>query len=256
MIIDEKFSRLSQLLGEDALSRLHKAKVTIFGLGAVGSFALEALARSGIGEFILIDFDVVKPANFNRQLLALEQNLDIPKVVVAQERVKKINPRCKVKTPELFADESNLEEILLPSPGIVIDAIDSLKPKADLVAFCVKQKLPFISSLGAAGRIDPFSVRVGELKEATNCSLGRRLRKRLKSKGVFQGVRCVYSTQEALNAKGEIVKDKKEYRRGRERVPIGSVSYMTGIFGLVVAYEVLKMILGEELSGCSLGRAE
>ncbi len=169
----ERFIRLEQLLGKNALDRLSAARVAVFGLGAVGTYALEALTRSGVGEFILVDFDVVRPSNFNRQLLALEGNLGKYKVALAGERVLQIDPQAKVTAYGEFAAQENFARFLTPAPDIVIDAIDSVNPKAQLIAYCLQSRLPFISAMGAGMRLDPLAVRVGDLGDIHSCSLAR-----------------------------------------------------------------------------------
>lgn len=232
------------MLGEKTLKRLRKARVAVFGLGAVGSFAAEAMARSGVSQFVLVDFDRVRYSNFNRQLLALESTVGKLKVELQRKRILEINPRCEVKAFSVFAQPKNFGVLLTPRPDVVIDAIDSLGPKVALIAYCLSEKIPLVSSLGSGAKTDPFSVTAGDISEVRNCALGRRVRKELRrKKNIFEGFCCVYSTQPPLKS-CPAKKEKEFYKRGRERSPVGTVSYMAGIFGLVAAYEAMRIIAG------------
>jgi len=242
----KRFSRTSLLLGKDTVQRFKQSHAAVIGLGAVGSFALEAMARAGVGSFSLIDFDEVKPTNINRQLLALESTLGKPKAVVAKKRVLDINPDCHVLAVNTFAGPENLEMLLEPKPDVVIDAIDSLNPKQELLAFCARRGIPVISSMGACDKTDPFCIRVADISQTSICPLARRIRKRLKKRGIEKGVVCVYGTQRPRGALGE-EGDEETYIRGRKRTPRGSISYMTGMFGLVVACEALRILAGGSL---------
>ena len=240
--MQERFSRVELLLGAQALRKFAKAKVAVFGLGAVGSFAVEALARSGVGNFLLVDFDQVRRSNFNRQLCALESNLGRLKAEAAAQRVRQVNPSCKVRTAAVFAGPENLSALLSPRPDVVIDAIDSLGPKAGLITYCATNKIPLISSMGSGGKTDPFSIRAGDIRDAGACPLARRLRKLLKKKGFAGGLRCVYSLQRQQKCKRQARGEEEFYERGRKRVPVGTLCYMSGIFGLIVSYEAMRML--------------
>jgi len=245
----EKFIRVEQLLGKKATRLLSCSSVAIFGLGAVGSFAAEALARSGVGRFDLVDFDEVHYSNFNRQLLALESTLGRPKAELARERILEINPDCKVVSHIVFAGPENFSRLLSPGPSVVIDAIDSLGPKADLLEFCLKAGIPVVSSMGSGARTDPFSVRLGDIAEVRVCPLARRLKKRLKKKGISKGICCVYSQQATLKNRIAPRKEAGELLRGRERVPVGTLAYMSGIFGLIAAYAAMEIMLSRQRRG-------
>jgi tRNA A37 threonylcarbamoyladenosine dehydratase len=240
----EKFKRTEHLLGAAALKKLQRSRIAVFGLGAVGSFALEALVRSGVGALTLVDFDEIRPSNFNRQLLALESTLGQLKVDAARRRALDINPGAKIDARPAFADAQNLAELLTPRPEAVIDAIDSLAPKVALVAFCVRQGIPVVSSMGSGAKTDPFSVRAADIAQTDICPLARRVRKRLKRLGVSGGVRCVYAVQRPV---GDFAMEAEEeaVARGRRRRPVSSIAHMTGIFGLTVAWESLKILLGD-----------
>jgi tRNA A37 threonylcarbamoyladenosine dehydratase len=240
-----RFSRTQLLLGQESFDKLANARVTVCGLGAVGSYAVEALARAGIGRLTLVDFDKVKPSNFNRQLYALESTVGRFKADVAQERVAQINPACVVEVKKLFIEGATVDGLLADAPHAVIDAIDSLSPKVILISACVKKGLFLVSSLGAASRMDSSLVRCADIAETKICPLGRMIRKKLHRLGIYKGVRCVYSLEPAKGNTHVVAPEHEEFDRGRPRRPIGSISYMTGIFGLIAAGEVIRHIISK-----------
>lgn len=242
----EQFLRTRLLLGNEKLERLHKATVLVVGLGAVGSYALEALARAGVGRLRLADFDKIKKTNINRQLLALHSTIGRPKAEVARERVLDINPACDVKALEVFAAPESFETLFADRPDIVIDAIDAVNPKTQLLAYCHGHGIPVICSLGAALRTDAFSIAFGDLFESFGCPLGYRLRRRLRGQGINSGIMCVYSTQECT-LKGihpDEVKESSDFSRGRTRMVLGSMPTITGIFGLTIAHKAIEFLAG------------
>jgi tRNA A37 threonylcarbamoyladenosine dehydratase len=238
------YSRSELLLGEAALERLRRSQVTIFGLGGVGSFAVEALARAGVGSLRLVDHDVVGPSNLNRQLFALRSTLGQPKAEVAAARVTDINPDCKVEPRVVFVHNDTLPELLTPRPDVVIDAIDSVTCKVALMRTAHEQGLPIITAMGAGGRLDSSQLFVGDLRETRHCPLAARVRKELRKVGIVRGIRCVYSLEPADNKRQANPIDIEPHRGpGRVRRPVGTISYMPAIVGLKVAEEVLRMLL-------------
>jgi tRNA A37 threonylcarbamoyladenosine dehydratase len=211
----------------------------VCGLGAVGSYATEALARAGIGRLRLVDFYRVQENNLNRQLYALRSTIGRPKVDVAAERVRDINPHCTIEPMPLFIDHATLPDVLGGAPDVVIDAIDSLSPKVALLRAAVEGGLPVISSMGAATRTDPMAVRVADISQTNGCPLARLLRKQLRRQGIHTGIRCIYSTEPA--AKSAAPPETKD--RGRPRSPLGSISFLTGLFGLIAAREAIAFRL-------------
>lgn len=247
--MSDRFCRTEQLLGKEALDRLSQARVAVFGLGAVGSYAVEALARAGIGHLRLVDCDCIRPSNINRQLYALESTLGKPKSEVARQRVLDINPKCDVEAIREFVGKDTVQKLLAKPLDAVVDAIDSVSPKVDLIAAAVQAGLPVISSMGAATRTDPFLIRLGDISETNVCPLARYVRKRLRHRGVNSAVRCIFSREDANNKSSSTAVEEETYIRGRARTPIGSLSFITGIFGLIAAGEVIKIItpLGIEM---------
>lgn len=249
------FLCLELLLGKEKTGKIRASSVAVIGIGAVGGYAVEALARAGVGRLRLVDFDKIKPSNMNRHLLALNSTMGRSKAALAAERVRDINPACDVEALEVFAAEESFDAILSPRPDLVIDAIDAMNPKAGLLAACYRRKIPVISSMGAATRTDPFAIRAADLFDTTFCPLARRLRAMLKKEGIGRGIRCVYSAEprnlEAVDL--ENAADEDEYRRGRKRSKLGSLPTITGIFGLALAHAAIEMLCGG-FGGGSRGR--
>jgi tRNA A37 threonylcarbamoyladenosine dehydratase len=247
-MMDERFSRLGLMIGEKGLERLSGSFAAVVGLGAVGSYAVEALARSGVGRLRLVDFDVLRPSNVNRQLLALESTLGLPKAEAARRRVLDINPACRVEAIECFVHAESLDRALGGPPGVLVDAIDSLGPKAQLIAGALRRGIPLVSCMGAALRTDPLLVRTGPFSSVKGCPLAARLRPRLRRLGVPPSFACVHSV-EPLGELRKAVSPEPDLdgalSRGRSRRPFGSLPTVTGIFGLTAANEALRVLLGD-----------
>ncbi len=239
----DKFIRTRQLVGEKAFAILRTKKVTVIGLGAVGGYALEGLARAGIEEFRLIDFDRIEASNINRQILALETSIGRKKTELAAERVKAINSSCKVEVLELFCRGQNLQQILDPIPDLVVDAIDSLNPKTELLQTASRQNIPIISSMGAALRTKPETITCGDLFRSKGCPLARHLRRRLRRRGIVKGISCVYST-EAIAFDFSQQQPEEVEGLGRARNILGSLPTITGIFGLTIANRAILHLTG------------
>lgn len=247
----DRFLRTRQILGDEALGRLASAHVVVVGIGAVGSFATEALARSGVGRLTLVDGDVVQPSNTNRQLIALESTLGRAKVDVAAERVADINPQCAAEPLRLFVDATNVESVLAGPPDLVVDAIDSARAKVELIAAAVRSEIPVVSSMGAALRVDPTHVRTGTLERVSGCPLARRVRKGLRERGLSPDVPCVFSEEPAtLGWTGPSEDPQGEGPTARRRA-LGSLPTVTGTFGLVLAALALRMLV--EMHGTAGG---
>ena len=244
----EKFARLELLIGKDGLEILQNAKVAVAGVGAVGSYAIEAFARSGLGTIIIADFDTIHSSNINRQLIAMESTIGQKKIEVAQKRIHEINPLCNVKTHDCFIHTSTLDDFLEDKPDIIIDAIDSLNPKVELLDYAGRHNIPIISSMGAALRIDATKVRIAELKHTKHCPLARLVRKRLRRRKANIDFKCVYSLELPRERENRGISNIKETsdlieQGGRKRNLIGSMPTLPGIFGLIAANEAIMMIL-------------
>lgn len=243
----ERFTRVTTLIGKEKFKRLQESTVTIVGLGAVGGYVMEGLARAGIGNLRLVDFDNIQPSNINRQIIALESTLGKPKVEAAKNRVLEINPNCRVEPLEIFAADETMEQILSPRPDILVDAIDSLNPKVQLLTAARMANLSIISSMGAALRTDPTKIRYDDIFKSTNCPLAKHVRKRLRRRGINDGIFCVYSTEKVdfEYQFGEAEENAPLHAdRGRRRNVLGSLPTLTGIFGLYIANQAILQLTG------------
>ena len=244
MTTSMRHARTEKLLGEEGLNRLKNAHVTLCGLGAVGSFATEALARAGVGRLTLVDFDVVSESNINRQLYALTSTVGVKKSTVAEARIKDINPECEVTVFDGLVGKETMAEILAPPMDVVVDAIDSLYSKVNLITSAIERGIPIVSSMGAAGKLNAEAITCGDISETTYCPLARTVRHHLHRRGVYNGVRCVYSREKAQNKTPYIPPENPTEDDADGIVPVlGSISYLTGIFGLRAAGEAIRMIL-------------
>lgn len=236
----DQFARIRLMVGEDGLERLKNASVVVAGLGAVGSYAVEALARAGVGTLKLIDNDEINPSNINRQLFALHSTLGREKCAVAAERVKDINPDCRIEPLNAFICEENVASLIDDSADFVIDAIDSLNPKVELVSYLRHNGIRFISSMGAALRTDPTMIKIGKMSEVNHCRLAAMMRKRLRRRGTPLDFQCVYSRESREKLPPPVYPEISElHGKGRERTVMGSLPTVTGIFGLILANSVI-----------------
>lgn len=230
--------RTSLLLGEEAVARLAESRVTVIGVGGVGAYAVEMLARAGVGHLTLIDGDVVSPSNLNRQLPALHSTLGEPKVEVMRRRVLDINPECGVKAEMRFIGTDDIAATFDPAPDFVIDAIDAISPKVALLSYCYRHRIKVISSMGAGGRLDPTKVRYADIRDTFHDGLAREVRHRLKKGGILSGIKTVFS-EESPRKNAVVMTDEIEYKRSS----YGTVAWLPAIFGMMLAsYAVEKLI--------------
>lgn len=248
-----RFSRMELLIGAPAQQRLGQASVAVFGVGGVGSYAAEALARAGVGRLTLVDFDDICLTNINRQIHALDATVGRAKVQVMAERCRAINPQLQVEAVKAFYEEQSSVELLGRGYDYVLDCIDHITAKLHLIQSCKQQGLPIISSMGAANKLDPTKIAVADLFETQKCRLARIIRKQLRKRGISSGVRVVFSTEEFLPLGSEpagcaadcICPNKEDQRWSCEhrRVILGSSSYLPPIFGLTMAGEVIRALV-------------
>ncbi len=231
--MEDRLMRTRQLLGDENVAKLRRSRVTVVGCGAVGSFAIEALARGGIGHLKLIDYDAVELSNINRQLFALTSTLGQRKVEVAKSRVKDISSDILVDIFDEKLTKDNVEK-LLNETDFVIDAIDDIDGKIALIAFCKAHHIPFISSMGAARRVDISKITIGRMDKTSGCPLAARMRKKLRAEEMALDFPCVYSTEQTSDTVAP----------GRE---MGSLVTVTGLFGLLLAHFVLNKLVDLEI---------
>lgn len=240
--MNNRFKRTELLLGSEALSCISSAKIAVAGLGGVGSYVAEALVRTGVGYLRIIDFDVIKYSNFNRQLFAVESSVSEKKVDAAEGRLKQINPECIIDKRYAFIDESNCGD-LIDGIDLVVDAIDSVASKVALLEKAVIMGIPVVSSMGAAAKVNPLHVRSGDISESKVCPLAKAIRKRLHQKNIFSGIRCVYSIESVDVSQVSEIDSEESCEEGLKRPSLGSISYLPGIFGLIAAHEAIKLII-------------
>lgn len=247
-----EFSRSELLLGKEAMDTLAEASVAVFGVGGVGSYCVEALARSGIGRFALFDDDKVCLTNINRQLLALHSTVGMQKVRVMAERIRDINPRAQVQTFEVFYTPENADEFDLSGYSYVVDAIDTVSAKLALIERAKAAGVPMISCMGAGNKLDPTRFEVADIYKTSVCPLAKVMRYELRRRGV-DALKVVYSREEARTpAEDDASSCKKScvcppgtQRKCtvRRQVP-GSISFVPSVAGLILAGEVIKDLTG------------
>lgn len=233
--MDQQFSRTQILLGEDAMTRLQNARVAVFGIGGVGGYTVEALARSGIGKLDLIDSDTVSVSNINRQLFATHSTVGRYKVEVAKERILDINPQAIVTVHPVFYTPETADQFDLSQYDYIVDAIDTVTGKLCLAERAFAVGTPIISCMGAGNKLCGTAFQVADISKTTICPLARVMRKELKKRGIAH-MKVVYSTEEALKPVGA---EEEAAAIGKRQIP-GSTSYIPGIAGLLLAGEVIQ----------------
>ena len=236
--MDERFSRTSLIYGKEAIERLNKSHVAVFGIGGVGGYVVEALARSGVGTFTLIDHDVVSLTNINRQIIATEDTLGKHKVDVMKERILSINPRAVINVKNCFFLEDNENEFDFTEYDYVVDAIDTVKGKINLIKKCKENNVPIISSMGAGNKINPMGFIVSDISKTEMDPLAKVIRQELRKLGINH-LKVVYSKEKPLKPQ-EIITD------GHKREIPGSNAFVPASCGLLIASEVVKDLIGYE----------
>ena len=248
----DNFSRTELLIGAAALKKLAASHVMVFGIGGVGSFVVEGLVRAGVGKLTLVDADDVCPTNINRQLPATTRTIGRPKVEVMKERILEINPRASVTTIAKFYLPENAEEFFENACDYIVDAIDTVTAKIDLIVRAQAQGIPVISCMGAGNKMDPTRFEVSDIFKTSVCPLAKVMRYELRARGVKE-LKVVYSKEKplALQGKPELVEfadvggSSPEKRPGsaRRQIP-GSISFVPSVAGLILAGEVVKDLIG------------
>lgn len=244
MLEQDRFSRTELFIGRDGIALLENSHVAVFGVGGVGGYAVEALARAGVGHLTLIDFDHFSVTNINRQLHALDQTLGLLKVEVVGERCRSINPQVQITCHDERYNSENADRLLTEKYDYVLDCIDTISAKIDLIQQCKKRDLRIISSMGAANKIDPAQVKVADLFETQKCRLARIMRKELRRRGVETGVQVVYSTEEFHPLADDGASVQRVSGESWQSVTLGSISTLPSLFGLFMAGTVVKEIVG------------
>ena len=226
--MEEQFSRTELLIGKDGVEKLKKSKVAIFGLGGVGSYVVEALARVGVGNFILVDNDIISETNINRQIIATYKTIGKPKIQIEKERILEINPNAKVEIfKEFFMPES--PDFFDKNVSYIVDAIDTITAKIELVVRAKKMNKPIISCMGTGNKLDPTKFEVTDIYKTSVCPLAKVMRKELKNRKI-DNLKVLYSKEEPI-------------KLNNKQVP-GSISFVPSVAGLIIAGEVIKDIIG------------
>ena len=241
--MEEIFNRLELLIGKEKVEDLHRKSVAVFGLGGVGSYVVEGLARSGIGDFILIDGDKVDITNINRQIIATTKTVGKEKVDVEEERIKEINPNAKVIRYAEFVTgiESNLELFnAIKNVDYIVDAIDTVSSKIRIIEFAKENNIPVISALGTGNKLDPTKLKLADIYDTKICPLAKVMRKELKKRNI-DSLDVVYSEEEPI----KILDDNKgiEIEELKKIKKIGSIAFVPSVAGLLISYKVISELL-------------
>ena len=244
--MNEQLSRTARLIGKENIEQLTSARVAVFGVGGVGGFVVEALARSGIGHIELIDHDTVALSNLNRQIIATHDTIGRDKVDVMKERILSINPDAEVVTHKCFFLPENKEGFDFSKYTYVVDAVDTVTAKLTIIEETKKAGVPVISSMGTGNKLDPTKFEVADINKTSVCPLAKVMRRELKKRGISH-VKVVYSKEEAITPLEEEIEspcDKQDDGDtvGRKKIAPGSISFVPSVAGLIIAGEVIKDI--------------
>jgi tRNA A37 threonylcarbamoyladenosine dehydratase len=251
MVTQHSLSRTELLIGKDGLDKLRNSKVIVFGVGGVGSYTIEALARSGVGELIIVDDDTVCLTNLNRQVHATYKTISQSKVAVMKDRIESINRECKVITHQVFVTEENISEIIPSDVDYVVDAIDTVSAKLGLAQYCSKNNIKIISSMGTGNKLDPTQFKVTDVFKTKVCPLAKVMRHELRKRGV-EKLQVLYSEEIPIKPDYEDVVTCKtgcvctggtKKCASKRQIP-GSISFVPPVAGMIIGGEVIKNILG------------
>jgi tRNA A37 threonylcarbamoyladenosine dehydratase len=233
-------SRTTLLIGEEAVRKLANAHVLVVGMGGVGSFAAEFIARAGVGKMTIVDGDVVDPTNRNRQLPALSTYHGVSKADIMAERIKAINPEVELNVIKSFIEPDMVAELIDLKPDYMIDAIDSITPKITFIKTAFQSGIPLVSSMGAGAKLDPTALRVVDISKTYNCPFAQQVRKQLKSFGIYKGIDVVFSPEAPIK-ESLMLTDGTKYKKSA----YGTISYLPATFGAVAASVVIRKIIGD-----------
>ena len=239
-----QFSRTQLLLGKEAIQTLRQAKVAVFGIGGVGGYVCEALVRSGVGHFVLVDSDLVSVTNLNRQIIASWDTVGRPKTEVMAERMKSINPDVEAEVRNCFYLPENADSFDFSSYSYVVDAVDTVAAKIEIILRAQKAGVPVISSMGAGNHLDPEAFHVADLYQTRMCPLAKVMRRELKKRGV-EKLKVVYSEESPLTPCMDALEGdgREELPPGKRNLP-GSISYAPSIAGLLIGAQVIRDLTG------------
>lgn len=230
-------SRTNLLLGDERLEKLRNAHVLVVGLGGVGAYAAEMLCRAGVGELTIVDADIVQETNINRQLPALHTTIGQSKAEILHTRFLEINPKVIVHPIIEFIRDEKTDELLNNGYSYVVDAIDTLAPKSNLIAKTMARGIPIVSSMGAGGKLDPTRVSIADVSKSHHCALAHMLRKRLSKMGIKKGFKVVFSDEE-IQPNSMVLAEEQNKKSN-----VGTISYMPAVFGICCASAVIRDIV-------------
>ena len=233
--MDEKFSRTEMLIGNDGMDKLKDAKVAVFGIGGVGSFVCEGLARSGIGNFILIDYDKIDESNINRQIMATTKTIGRYKAELMAERILEINPNANVEIYKEFYMADSESDIITEDLTYAVDCVDTIMAKIAIICKCDEIDVPVISSMGTGNKLDPTMFEVADIYDTTVCPLAKIMKKDLRKRNI-EKLKVVYSTEHAINTNDHPINQDRKFKVK------GSTSFVPSVAGLIIAGEVIKDI--------------
>ena len=234
-------SRTHLLLGEEGVKKLASSHVLVVGLGGVGAYAAEQLARAGIGKMTIVDCDTVNVTNKNRQLLALDSTVGRPKVEVMAERIRDINPDVEVVALNQYLKDQSIIDLMEQPFDYIVDAIDTLAPKVFLLYYAVQNKQNIVSCMGSGGKLDPSMIQVADIAKSHNCRLAFYVRKRLHRLGIREGITVVFSPEKVADSAVSI-----EEQTENKIATVGTISYMPAMFGCYCASHVIREILARD----------
>lgn len=235
-------SRTEALIGRDPLEKLSQSHVLVLGLGGVGSYAAEFICRSGVGKMTIIDGDTVDPTNRNRQLPALSSNHGISKAQIMKQRLLDINPELELTVFEEFIIPERLQALLDTKPDYIVEAIDSITPKLFLIRMAFAAKIPFVSSMGAGGKVDPTKIEIADISKSYNCKLAQHIRKKLRKHDIREGVTVAFST-ELPNKASLLYTDGSNFKKSA----YGTMSYLPAAFGGAIASVAIRELIGKKV---------
>ncbi|MTI71724.1 MAG: tRNA threonylcarbamoyladenosine dehydratase [Firmicutes bacterium] len=241
-----EFSRTELIIGTKGLNKLKESTIAVFGIGGVGTFAVEGLARSGVGRFIIVDDDDICLTNINRQIHATRKTVGKSKVKVMKERINDINPNAKVIAYKELYNSESAEKLLSCKYDYVIDAIDMVSAKLDLIERCTKKDIPIISSMGAGNKLNPTMLEVSDIYDTSMCPLARVMRKELRKRNI-EKLKVIYSKEKPIKPKeikGDYKTNEDKINAQKRQIP-GSTSFVPSVAGLIIASEVVKDIIKE-----------
>ena len=239
----EWLSRTEKLIGKDGLDRLASSRVAVFGAGGVGSFVIEGLVRSGIGAIDVVDNDQVSLSNLNRQLIATLDTVGMDKTAVVRERIKSINPDCKVTEHKMFFLPETADEFDFSVYDYVVDAIDTVAGKLAIIEKCSSLGIPVISSMGTGNKLDPSEFRIADIYDTKVCPLAKAIRKECRKRGI-ESLKVLYSEEDVLKPEADLGND-EVLPPGKKTTP-GSISFVPSVAGLMIAGEVIKDLIGRK----------